>query len=261
MKRHHLLPIKFYSAFGGHLYDYLFVYVKTGAALSELLHAAVCDARKQKCDILLFESLLDAFPLTGGVQHVSMKKIFAARSAEGWRMIYDRKSVRRFEKALSKCGDFHVEVVDGFVTDEVMEVIAAMHIRKWGSSSAFSYNVRRKDEYRVHPQNKHLTIVKVGEEIVALHYGMVFGDVMLWHTPVINLDWLKCSPLRVLLAAEARYCEGHGIVKMDFGQGDEPYKNDFCAEERKTIRFHSVLSIRGAIATMIGYCTQFIHVK
>lgn len=267
--RFHGITLRQYILFGLFLHDYLRLYARTPEALQVLLTAAKEDARRLKCDLLNLSSIIaEALPPGHSLALEREKKIFDSTKSD-WKTLYQRKSVKRFYKDLSRLGKLHVEIIDGSVPRIMMEQMAALHRVRWhfaGSTSAFD-NPLRIREYLCHPTNKHYLRLCLNGEVVASHYGMRYGKTLLWHTPLINPKYLHYSPLRLLLAETAKYCEKNGCQSLDFGLGDEAYKDDYCDSYRTTATFQSPLTLKGQLSLTIawllkrGVLTIFVHVK
>ncbi len=255
-RRHHGVNLKAYTLFGYHLHDYNRIYCIDKEAMEVLKKAAVRDAKENHCDIVIWESIPAELVPEGMLPRDSEMKIFSASdSSDGWRELYNRKSVKRFINKAKKVGDYAVEIVDGEVSDALMDELKSFHISRWTfaqSGSVFSSNPNRISEYRAETANKHYLRILIDGELLACHYGMKYGNALLWHTPVINPKYLELSPLRLLLAETARYCERNGLEMIDFGLGDEAYKYGYCNKARLTCNFYKPLTLKGYAATMIG---------
>lgn len=257
VRRHHGLVCRLYALFNGRMHDYSAIAVDDATAWDALWREIVRRAHENGCDAVVMDNVLAECVPTGRVPVREDLKIFdVEREEKGWSRFYNRKSVKRFCSAMRKIGAYHVEISDGVPDRALMEELRTLHIRRWGfsfSKSAFALDGNRVREYCVSPANKHYMRVMIGKEIVACHYGMRYGDALLWHTPVINPKYIDLSPLRVLLAETARYCEAQGLCKLDFGLGDEHYKDEYCNESRKTCSIHHMVTARGRAAAMLGW--------
>jgi CelD/BcsL family acetyltransferase involved in cellulose biosynthesis len=69
-----------------------------------------------------------------------------------------------------------------------------------------------------------LSALWVGEELAAAHFGMRSGGVLHWWFPAFAPALSKYSPGALLLMDVTEAAAGAGIVLIDFGKGDEPYK-------------------------------------
>ena len=263
LKRHHGVNVKVYATYSGSLHDYQRLYCCSQTAAVELTQGIVNDAKQCGCDIISINSVIPGDFIPANFNTKSEIKIFDSKKEEkGWKELYVRRSVKRFEHDARKTGDYHVEIIDGRVNDDLMQELKDLHILRWqfaGSSSAFNSNPDRIRQYLCHPENKHYLRIMLGDEILACHYGMRYGTTLLWHTPLINPKFMKLSPLRLLLAEESRYCEANGFDIIDFGLGDEAYKDGYCHNERQTLVFNKPLTLKGHIANLIGQAqTPFV---
>ncbi len=254
-RRHHGITLKVFELYNGKLHDYSKIYAVDADAFKSLWRKMILEAKAMKCDMICADNVLvESVPEPRVWRTRREQKIFDAEAGGGWASIYGRKSMKRFVKEARRAGQYHVEAETGALEREHIVHLGELHKRRWGfegSSSPFVHE-KRVEEYLNHPSNKHYLRVMVGDEIIACHYGMIYGDMLLWHTPVINPKYLKLSPLRVLLAETAAYCEKCGLRGMDFGLGDESYKDAYCNACRETCYCERPLSMRGFAAKVIG---------
>lgn len=256
-RRHHGMILAIYGLFGYLLHDYSRIFAESEEALSMLMDLAVRDAKKQNCDLIYWTNIPEEFaPGGNGLIPKTEIKIFSALEQEdGWKSLYDRKSVKQSRRMAARAGEYKVEIIDGLVPNDIMQQMGQFHIERWkfaGSGSPFKSNPKRKDEYITHPKNKHYLRIMVGNDVLASHYGMKYGKTLLLHTPIINPKYLKESPMRLLIAETAKYCEENGLEAIDFGHGDEAYKDGYCTLPRHTYSFVRPLSIKGQLAEWIG---------
>jgi len=255
-RKYHGLFLNVYSLFGYLLHDYNRIFCYGKEAMESLKRAAVTDAKANQCDIIVWENIPVELVPDGGLPTQSAMKIFSAPdSLYGWCELYNRKSVKRFTNKAKRVGVYTVEVIDGEVDDRLMDELKQFHILRWNfaqSGSAFSSNPKRKDEYKAVTRNKHYLRILINGELLACHYGMRYGRTLLWHTPIINPKYLELSPLRLLLAETARYCENNSFEMIDFGLGDEAYKDAYCNKKRETCYYYKPLSVKGYLAEQIG---------
>lgn len=255
-RRYHRLTLSIYELFGYLLHDYSRIYAESEAALKELLKLAERDAKNLKCDLIYWDNIPKELVCSDELQQKSEIKIFSSKEAEdGWKELYNRKSVKRFRNKANRVAPYRVDVIDGCVPNVLMEQLSKLHIERWrfaGASSPFESNLNRIEEYTTYAENKHYLRIFLGDEILACHYGMKYGSTLLWHTPVINPKYLALSPLRLLLGETAKYCEEKGLEAIDFGLGDEAYKNGYCTLPRVICRYEKTFTIKAEIANVIG---------
>jgi len=73
-----------------------------------------------------------------------------------------------------------------------------------------------------------LSTLYAGDKLIAAHFGMRSGKVMHYWFPWYHTDFAEHSPGLILLAQCARHAAQTGIVKIDLGRGDQPYKLRFA---------------------------------
>lgn len=81
----------------------------------------------------------------------------------------------------------------------------------------------------LHQQNRDglhgvLNILSAGDTPVAMHYGMLEGDLLHYWFPVFDPQYAFGSPGTQLFVEVARYCETHGVRHIDMGYGEQQYK-------------------------------------
>lgn len=256
-KKYHGLNLKVYSLFGYLVHDYGRILCRDQKTLNLIKNEAIKDARNQKCDLISWCNIPFKLLSKCNVSLSTSIKIFdAEQNSQGWGRFYKSKHVKYSKNRATKIGgDYRIEIIDGYLPDDIMEELAKFHILRWkfaGFDSPFLTNKLRKDEYRVNPENKHFLRIYSGDELIGCHYGMIYGDTLLFHTPIINPKYLEISPMKLILAETAKYCEAKGLKYIDFGHGDEAYKEGYCSIERKTWNYEKVISIKGQISYLIG---------
>jgi CelD/BcsL family acetyltransferase involved in cellulose biosynthesis len=256
--RMHGVQVRAYRPLGWDLYDYHQFHCTDTTVLGVLFAATCDDARDQNADVLLIQGLLDHLtPPDVPAGYISEEKtaLFDARLAKGgWQWILRRQSIKRHWKKLRAFADYQAVTTEGVLSEYSLALLARMHLERWrfdGEPSAFS-QPNRKSEYACYPQNKIFTKVMADNEVIACHFGMRYGNLLLWHTPLINIKYLEYSPLEVLLAETCTFCEGRGIQVLDFGLGNEQYKARFVNAERKLKSIQYPLSLKGMLVCNSG---------
>lgn len=256
-RQHHGIHLKVYALFGYLVHDYCRIFCKSPEAMETLKETVRKDARQQGCDIIIWRNIPSELVPEGTLPiHTEIKIFSASQNEHGWSRFYRSKHVKySLNRAKKVNGDYRVELIDGLVPEPLMKEFAKMHINRWGFAgfvSAFQTNSKRIAEYCTHPENKHFLRIMSGDEVIACHYGMRYGDTLLFHTPIINPKYLDLSPMKLILAETARYCENNGLNSIDFGHGDEAYKDGYCTLPRYTCQFLQTLTIKGKVAEQIG---------
>lgn len=83
---------------------------------------------------------------------------------------------------------------------------------------------------RRHPDQVHMTVLRVGSRALAYHYGYVWNGVLYWGVPCFDPVEDKYSPGLVLLALALRQARDDGLRGVDLTMGTEPYKARFGSE-------------------------------
>jgi len=195
------------------------------------------DAKQYLVDAVLIENVLltlDAQPRS--FQLDCKTNIFECLPGANsdFSFITKKKSLRRHSNKLRAKYNVEIEHFVGKVAHEQMLMLADMHKRRWAYESVNSaFNTEsRIATYLAYTENKLLTILKCNDEVVAMHYGMLFDKTLLWHTPIINIKYLDYSPLEILLYETALFCSQQELKALDFGLGQEVYKHRFSNSNR-----------------------------
>jgi hypothetical protein len=136
---------------------------------------------------------------------------------------------------------------------QLLPSLAQLHIERWrfdDVESAF-HQPQRIRQYESAMSRAMITQVMADEEILGIHYGLVFDGILLWHTPVINVAFLDFSPLEILMSAVAESCDLMGIGTIDLGLGEETYKARFATDSRDVYEFTIPVSRKGHVIALL----------
>ena len=119
---------------------------------------------------------------------------------------------------------------------EVLEKLIELKRTKYQSSKTFDIlsvdwaaNLLREISTIETPDFKGLlSAIFAGDELVAVHFGMLTNDVLHYWFPVFDSAYSKYSPGTELILQVAEEASSRGVSKVDFGYGDDPYKFKFC---------------------------------
>jgi CelD/BcsL family acetyltransferase involved in cellulose biosynthesis len=249
----HHMPMRVYEPLGHDLYDYPQVWARTSESLSSLFGVMRGEAKAAGADAILFPTVV----LPDGVDpppHARRGEtcLFDARQEpSGWAWFVAKKSLRYQRNKIRKAFRYDVVHKRGAeITPDDIAALARLHEERWafdGIESKFSTHTRAA-EYLCYPANKILTTLTIDGEILAMNFGMAFGETFLWHTVVVNVKYLDLSPLQVLLLETAEMCDSYGFQCLDFGVGDEPYKEWFANARRTVYHLFQPVSARARLA-------------
>ncbi|MBT3294589.1 MAG: GNAT family N-acetyltransferase [Verrucomicrobia bacterium] len=247
--RIHGLHCKLYRLYSGKLHDYKWVYLSHPECFQPLLDAARKDARQVGADLVVFDEFVSSVPLQSlpGVKIDRLQIFDATQDPKGWAGLYGRKNIVKLLKRYAKRDSYSVQITK--VDEPSVSELGRLHRERWGYDgihSAFA-SPQRVAEYLVCPENKTLLQIFYEGEVLGVHYGMIYGKTLLWHTPVINIKQLKTSPLRLLLPETARFCEQEGLECMDLGLGDETYKRRFANAYREIGTTYVAITAKGYV--------------
>ena len=78
------------------------------------------------------------------------------------------------------------------------------------------------------PLQPVLSALYAGNKLVAAHYGLMSNTVCHWWFPTYDPAYGRYSPGKLLLCKILEEAAGNGVVRFDFGAGDESYKYSFA---------------------------------
>lgn len=237
-KRHFWgVPLCTLGLVGHDFFDYLAPGWPATAPAGVLKEALTLAARHLGAGAVYFNNLLA--PIPGALQPYARPFANAyfdvAAAQQGWRDLLRKESeMRRDAKKAKRDLNYRCQHAVGALDEGMLERIAALHAERWrfdGVTSLLS-NPRRLGAYRSCRDRAHLTVIFTGEEILAAHFSLRFGDRLLWHTPVVNIKFLRNAPLKVLLYETILECEREQFKVLDFGLGNEDYKGGYTNASR-----------------------------
>lgn len=160
------------------------------------------------------------------------------RASESFRGIHGKKSVRRNRRRLARQGELQVRhLVDPDEIRPLLETLFSLHIDRWSGTDSPSLFL---DENNRHFYRELLargfpallSVLQAGDETVAMHFGFVSGNDLVWYKPAFDMRYADCSPGEVLLAELANHVGENGLDGLDFTRGGEKFKYRFSSAER-----------------------------
>ncbi len=82
------------------------------------------------------------------------------------------------------------------------------------------------------PARVHMSVLRVGDRIVAEHFGYCHDGVLWWGVPAHDVAEHKHSPGQVMLAMLIARATSEGLTMFDFTPGDEDFKYRFATGAR-----------------------------
>ncbi|GAB4345552.1 MAG: hypothetical protein Kow006_02900 [Gammaproteobacteria bacterium] len=79
------------------------------------------------------------------------------------------------------------------------------------------------------------TVVKLDGKPISFHFGFDYGDVVTWYKPSFDVAWAKYSPGLILVKHLLDYALTHKRSELDFGIGDEKFKQRYTNTVRRNI--------------------------
>jgi CelD/BcsL family acetyltransferase involved in cellulose biosynthesis len=143
-----------------------------------------------------------------------------------------RGDIRRQIKRLSLAGT--LELVPARSRDEIAAMLPrlyAMHTANWHARSGAT-------ELQAGPMTAFVdrlaadlpldmidaTQVRIGGAAISYHFGFRHGRTLSWYKPTFDITWASYAPGKVHIALAARQAIADGFDRIDFMQGNEPYK-------------------------------------
>lgn len=137
------------------------------------------------------------------------------------------RKLRKFEREVGTLR-FETHVADASLLRLLMRW-KSQHYAQLGTFDRFEIEWIVKLIERLHGMQNEtfagmLSVLYVGEEVAALHFGMRSASVWHYWFPTYNPEFQKYSPGLILLLKMIETAESLGIQTIDLGKGDESYK-------------------------------------
>jgi len=224
---------------GGRMSDFQAPIVPAGLALEPARLVARCGLRLLRFDHLLadaagFERCAE---VTAGSPVVDLSRGFAdyyaARpsTARIDRVVEKARRLRRVHRDVR----FEFDCRDDAVLDQVI-AWKRQQCRRTGVVDflARAENVellRAIHRCRTLEFGGQLSVLHADGRIAAAHFGMRSRDTLHYWFPGYEPDFGTFSPGLVLLLELVKAAAAAGLLRLDFGKGEEPYKRSFCTHE------------------------------
>lgn len=107
----------------------------------------------------------------------------------------------------------------------------------------------------------HLSALMLGDQVLATHLGMVYGNRLYWLLPTFAGDeWERYSTGRLLLEQLLRWAISKRLSWFDFTVGGEAYKRTWCNREMSLHTSVSIVGLRGVhtglILSLVGWAKR-----
>lgn len=259
---------KQFRPIGWNMYDYLSIHTLNSSSLLKILYAFKEATNKLPIDVIYFPQILignnEEADLKAYLKTSQTKCFDASLSDKGWDLLLQKKSLRRHVNRLKNKGDYQIIIKHGQeISREDIQFISQTHQERWqfsSSSSPFTEPMRQ-NEYAAFLENKTLLMVQLDKHWIAYHFGILFNNTLLWHSPVINIKYLDYSPLEVLLSETIAYCKTNNIKTLDLGIGDEFYKTRFFNTTRSVHELFFPISLKGKAFNLLRNIINLTLVK
>lgn len=159
--------------------------------------------------------------------------------------VLSKKSLQRKLRQIDAAGELnfrHVKEPEEAV--EFLDMLVVQHKERWnkGKSKSLFYDEQQVRFFRLLLDEMLLagsikfSVLEVGGEVAALHYGFEFQGVYLWYKPSFSEKFAEYSPGQVILNKLIQYCNENNLLEFDFGCGSEFFKYRFSNHVRKIYR-------------------------
>ena len=88
------------------------------------------------------------------------------------------------------------------------------------------FNCNNSEEVKI-----HLSALKLGDTIIATHWGVIHNNILYWLMPTHSYNYQKYSPGRLLIDRLLTWAIENNIESFDFTIGDDQYKKEYCNRE------------------------------
>lgn len=243
--------------YGYNFFDYNHLLIVSGFK-KDFLSFIKIFSRTKGVELLIFENIQKNI---AGIAWLKKKEYVYSfdknKSKEGFSFISSKKSLKRHRNRLINNFKYDVKHFRGKEISRHLSRLEILHKERWAFDnfdSAFN-NKKRLFFYDEDLENRLLTTISINGKILAMHYGMIVEDTLIWHTPVLNIQYLDFSPIEILLSETASYCQNHQIQQLDFGIGTEKYKMRFSNIKEDLYQYYIPISFK---ATFLIYLSEYI---
>jgi hypothetical protein len=259
-RRVSLLSYRSMHLYGFDFYDYNSLNIQEKYEL-QFLNFIKRYAKRNHAQLIILENVIKKLRYNYNSERIRL--FDSLKSENGFDYIINKKRLKRYKKKLEESFEYTVSHYSGIeITEVLIDELADLHKERWGFDSIQSAfcDEKRKQDYLTHRENKVLTIIRGNDSVLAVHYGMIFNNCVLFHTPVINIEYYKYSPyinfIEVLILETALYCKENQIEVLDFGLGDEIYKNKYTNSYKEVFTYYLTIGVISTIRFKITTCIK-----
>jgi len=182
----------------------------------------------------VFESVVKKSPLYSMSLDYSVCPIMEAESPEAlFKEVSNSRNTRyKLNKFIKQENGIFEVLTDETDLDQWAENFCQAHILRWGPTptpSSYRDPARReflKNCLRAWHTDGVLVrfALRTEKGRIGLMAGLLDGDTLIYHTPTFHPDFAHVSPGRVLIYYITQWMAENGLHRLDFGDGNEPYK-------------------------------------
>ncbi|MBU0468560.1 MAG: GNAT family N-acetyltransferase [Candidatus Omnitrophica bacterium] len=155
--------------------------------------------------------------------------------------ITNKKHLVTLEKQIEKKGK--LEIIHLYDKDRILDylnIFFEQHINRQSTAniSSLFLDENTRNFYKRFlvslSENKNIifTVINCNKTPIAFHLGFVFNKTFYFYKPSFNISWFRFSPGQLLLKKLFEYIIQSDINVLDFGSGEDQYKNRFSNKEQ-----------------------------
>ena len=264
-RRVSLLSYRSMHLYGFDFYDYNSLNIQEKYEL-QFLNFIKRYAKRNHAQLIILDNVIKKLRCNHNSERIRL--FDSLKSDNGFDYIINKKRLKGYKKKLQESFAYTVSHYTGIeITKELINELAELHKERWvfdNIKSAFQ-DEKRKQDYLTHLENKVLTVISTNNSILAVHYGMIYNNYLLFHTPVINIEYYKYSPLvnfiEILILETALYCKDNQIDVLDFGLGNETYKNKYTNDHKDIFTYYLTIGVISTIKFKVSTFIKKLGVK
>ena len=150
--------------------------------------------------------------------------------------LFNKKSIRYAKNQLKKIGELSFELIDSKqVAKNYLPEFSNMHTIQWENSgnaiflNKRNYNFYQKIIDKMFDKGKvHFSFLKLDDEIIAFHFGFLNLGTFYYYKPTFKKEYFKYGAGSILNSDLVKYAIENNYRYIDFGGGEEFYKNRFA---------------------------------
>src|SRR5438093_7359609 len=153
-----------------------------------------------------------------------------------------RRKAQRYLRHAKKLGELHIEQANQQSFEEFFDALLRLHDRRWqprGGTQALTEE-KLEDFHREAARSflglglLRLYVLKLNDRIIGALYGYEAKQRVYYYLGGFDPQFAKLSPGVILIGHAIEQAIASGVKEFDFLRGQEPYKYQWGAKDRKT---------------------------